>query len=111
MTNIIPNQRCKLCKRVAEKHPKLKWADKDLCLECFNKPKPKFYYDVKVEVMLPAILTYRVLAEDPEKAAAMIKGMHPTSIKHRLIGRKELKLIVYEAGCTVIKYMRNLFGK
>jgi hypothetical protein len=104
------NQKCKQCKKIAEKNPKLQWASNDLCLECHNKPKPKFYYDVKVEVMLPAVLTYRVLAEDAQKAADMIRNIQPTSVKHKLIGKKEIKLTVYDAGCTVIKFMKNLFG-
>lgn len=71
-------------------------------------PKPKYYYDVKVECMLPATLTYRVLAEDPLQAAELIKGQSPTGVQHKLIGRKELKLIVYDAGCTFIKFMKML---
>jgi hypothetical protein len=74
-----------------------------------DKPKPKFYYDVKVECMLPATLTYRVFAEDPNQASIMIKGLHPTSVKHRLIGRKEMKLAVYDAGCSMIRLVKNLF--
>lgn len=71
-------------------------------------PLPKFYYDVKIECLLPATVTYRVLAETPEKAAEMIKGMSPTSVKHRLVGRKELKMMVYDAGCNFLKLVRNL---
>jgi hypothetical protein len=73
-------------------------------------PPPKFYYDVKVECMLPAALTYRVYAETPQQAAEMIRGLTPTTVKHRLIGRKEIKLIVYDAGCTMMKFVKNLFG-
>jgi hypothetical protein len=73
-------------------------------------PPPKFYFDVKVECMLPATLTYRVHAETPQQAAEMIKGLVPTTVKHRLIGRKEIKLMVYDAGCTMMKFMKNLFG-
>jgi hypothetical protein len=71
-------------------------------------PKPKFYYDVKVECMLPATLTYRVLAEDAHQAAGLIKNQSPVSVKHRLIGRKEFKLLVYNAGTTMIQFMKNL---
>jgi|SRR5579885_2591155 len=74
------------------------------------EPKPKYYYDVKVECLLPATLTYRVLAEDPQQAAEMIKTLQPNSVRHRLIGRKDLKLMVYDAGSTMIKWMRNLVG-
>jgi hypothetical protein len=73
-------------------------------------PPPKFYFDVKVECMLPATLTYRVLAEDARQAAELIKGQSPTQVKHKLIGRKEIKLTVYDAGSSMIKWMQNLFG-
>lgn len=68
------------------------------------------YYDVKVECMLPATLTYRVLAEDAQQASEMIKGMQPVAVKHKLIGRKEIKLTVYDAGSNMIKFLKNLFG-
>jgi Holliday junction resolvase-like predicted endonuclease len=74
------------------------------------KSKPKFYFDVKVETMLPATLTYHVLAEDAQQAAELIKGIQPNSVKHRLIGRKDLKLTVYDAGSTMIKWMKRLLG-
>lgn len=72
--------------------------------------KPKLYYDVKVECMLPATVTYRVLAETPEQAAEMIKGMAPIGVKHRLVGRKDIKLSVYDAGSTMLRWMKNLLG-
>jgi len=72
--------------------------------------KPKFYYDVKVECMLPATLTFRILAEDPQQAADLIRGQSPIGVKHRLIGRKDLKLSVYDAGTTMLRWMKNLFG-
>ncbi len=70
--------------------------------------KPKLYYDVKVECMLPATVTYRVLAETPEQAAELIKGMSPIGVKHRLIGKKDIKLSVYDAGSTMLRWMKNL---
>lgn len=72
--------------------------------------KQKRYYDVKVECMIPATLTYRVFAEDAEQASAMIKGISPTQVKHKLIGRKEIKMTVYESGTTMIRFIKNLFG-
>jgi hypothetical protein len=73
-------------------------------------PKLKYYYDVKVECMLPATLTYKVLAESPEQAATLVKNLSPNSVKHKLAGRKELKLMVYDAGSTFMKLMRNLIN-
>ena len=73
-------------------------------------PKPKYYYDVKVECMLPATLTYRVLAEDPHQAAELIKGKQPNQVHHKLIGRKELLLRVYDASGCMIRFMKRLMG-
>lgn len=86
--------------------------DKKVTLKVAASPpiKPKFYYDVKVECMLPATLTYRVLAEDAQQAAELIRGMSPTGVKHRLIGKKDIKLTVYDAGSSMIKWMKNLLG-
>lgn len=72
-----------------------------------KEEKPKVYFDVKVECMLPATLTYRVLAEDAEQAATMIKNLSPNHIKHKLMGRKEIKLSVYDSGTTLIRFIKN----
>jgi hypothetical protein len=72
--------------------------------------KPKLYYDVKVESMIPATLTFRVLAEDAEQAAGLIRGMNPINVRHRLIGRRDSKLSVYDAGSTMLRWMKNLLG-
>lgn len=73
-------------------------------------PKPKFYYDVKVECMLPATLTYRILAETPQQASEMIRGRSPNTVSHRLIGRKEISLKVYDANSSMMKFMKKLLG-
>lgn len=100
----MAKKKCISCKKYFDE------LQNNLCEDCFSKPKPKFYYDVKVECLLPATLTYRVLAEDAQQAADMIKGIQPNSVQHKLIGRKELKLTVYDAGCTMIRFIKNLFG-
>ena len=76
-----------------------------------NEPIIKKYFEVRLECMLPATLTYKVLAENPEKAVDMIKHIQPTSIEYKLIGRKEIKIIVYQAGCTIILFIKHLFGR
>lgn len=75
-----------------------------------KKPPPLYYFDVKVETMLPATLTYRVLAEDAQQASEKIRTLQPNSVHHRLIGRKDNKLTVYDAGSTMIKFMKKLLG-
>ncbi len=74
------------------------------------QPKPKYYYDVKVECMLPAVITYKVLAEDPNQAVEMIRGKQPNQVQHKLIGRKELVLRVYDAGSSMMRFMKRLMG-
>lgn len=76
-----------------------------------DKPKQKFYFDVKIECMLPATLTYRVLAEDAQQAADLIRGMSPNSVKHKLIGRKEIMLRVYDAGSNMMKFVKKCVGR
>lgn len=73
-------------------------------------PKPKYYYDVKVECMLPAVLTYKVLAEDPQQAAELIRGKQPNHVQHKLIGRKELVMRIYDAGSSMMRFMKKLVG-
>ena len=71
--------------------------------------KVKKYFDVRVECMLPATITYRVLAEDAEQAATLLKNASPSHVKYKLNGRKELKLMVYDSGSTMIRFIKNLF--
>lgn len=73
------------------------------------KVKPKSYFDVKVECMLPAVLVYKVLAEDANQAADLIKGKTPNAVQHKLVGRKELGLKVYDSGSNMMK-LKRLFG-
>lgn len=73
--------------------------------------KAKLYYDVKVECMIPAVVTFRILAETPEEAAELIRGAQPISVKHQLLGRKDIKLSVYDAGSTMLRWMKNLIGR
>lgn len=70
----------------------------------------KKYYDVKVECMIPATLVYRVLASTPEEALLKTKSLQPNNVQHKLIGRKEIKVMVYDAGSTIIRFVKNLLG-
>lgn len=75
-----------------------------------DEPKQKFYFDVKVECMLPATLTYRVLAEDAQQAADLIRGKSPNAVHHKLHGRKEMMLRVYDAGSSMMRFVKKLAG-
>jgi hypothetical protein len=83
----------------------------NVSMDAKSKLPVKKYFDVKVECMLPATLIYRILAENPEEAATLAKRVQPTSVQHKLSGRKELKLTVYDAGSNMIRLIKNLFGR
>ena len=73
-----------------------------------NKPKQKTYYDCRVESMVPATITYRVLAEDAKQAYEMIKpGTPPTNIKYRLHQKRNLKMTIYDASSSIIRFLKN----
>ncbi len=67
----------------------------------------KQYYDIKVTTMIPATLLYRVYEESPEKAAEIIKYRAPNAIDYKISGKRDIKLLVYEAGCCIIKFFKN----
>lgn len=73
-------------------------------------PVPKYYFDIRVECMLPATLTYRILAETPQQAAEMIKNKTPNSISHKLIGKKDLILRVFDSGSCMIRHIKKFMG-
>ncbi len=75
------------------------------------KPIEKKYYEVKVECTLPATVTYRILAETPEQALDLIKGKSPNGVKHRLAGRRDIKVMVYDSGSTIVRLVKNLLGR
>lgn len=112
MENEVKISICKVCRKSSDKHQKIKWKTDSLCLDCHNKTqiKPKFLFDVKVETMLPATITYRIMAETPEQAAELIRNQSPNSVKYKLIGRRDIKLAVYQAGCSIIKLLKRLAG-
>lgn len=73
-----------------------------------DKKPIKQYFEVRMEVMLPATLTYRVYAETPEEAIELIKHKAPNTVKPRINGKKDLKIMVYNAGTSLIRLIKNL---
>lgn len=65
------------------------------------------YYDVKIEVQLPATVIYKVLAESPEQALELANRASPVSVKYNLLRKKDLKATVYDAGTTMIRFLKN----
>jgi hypothetical protein len=70
------------------------------------------YYDVKIEVLAPVTLLYRIQAESPEQALEMAeKQMLRLPLRDvprpRLNAAKRLKIFVYRAGQTIIEAIKN----
>ena len=70
-------------------------------------PKAKSYYDVKVECLVPTMLTYRVLADDEQEALELIGKKPPTQMKPNLLLKKIIKATVYIAGSSMVKLVKN----
>jgi hypothetical protein len=66
------------------------------------------YYDVKIESFVPATLMFRVLAESQEQAMEKIKNSQPNSVKYKLSKRKDIKIMIYDAGTTLLKWFKNV---
>jgi len=75
-----------------------------------NEIKPKFYFDVCVDTMLPATLKYRILAETPEQAIELMKGKAPSSVHYKLVGKKDFLLKVFYSGSNMMKFIKRLLS-
>lgn len=77
-----------------------------------EKIPQKEYFTVKVEVLAPVTLTYRIYAESPEEAADMaVKQAGQKQFSQPIIGygrMKSLKTMVYNAGTSMVRFVKNL---
>lgn len=77
-----------------------------------NLPPQKFYFDIKVETMVPATITYRILAEDPEQALTLMKpSLNPYNVAYKLPFHKPIKIMVYNAGSNLLRFIKNIVGR
>jgi hypothetical protein len=67
-------------------------------------------YDVKIETMVPAELTFRVTAKSPEEAVQKAKLAQPRNVQYKMPARKDRKASVYDAGMSIIRLVKNLVG-
>lgn len=80
---------------------------KFFCDDCHNY-KEKKYFKVVMECNMPATVTYKVLAESPEKALELIKNMPPIAVKYYLPKKINLKATIYEFGSSLIQLIKKL---
>lgn len=69
--------------------------------------KQKIYYDVKIEAIVPCILTHRILAEDENTALEIAMKQPPNNIKPNGRPRNFIKATVYNAGSLLVKLTRS----
>ena len=67
-------------------------------------------FDIKVETMVPTVITYRVSAKNAEEAATKIKGAQPRNVQYKLAAKRDKKLTVYDAGTIMVRLIKNLLG-
>jgi len=68
--------------------------------------KEKKHFDIRLEAMAPVILTYRILADDEQDALLQMDKKTPTSIKPIILRKKNIKATVYDAGSSLIKFVK-----
>ncbi len=73
--------------------------------------KPKQYFDIRIECMLPATVTYRVLAENAEDAINLIKNKPPHSVSYKLNGKRDLVIRVYDAGSSMMRFIKKVLNR
>lgn len=68
------------------------------------------YFDVKVEVLVPAVITHRVLAESPEAALEKVEKENLTilDVKYSLAKLKKTLISIYDAGTYNLHYRKKL---
>lgn len=68
----------------------------------------KELYEVKLEAMVPAVITYVILADSPEEAIKLIKKHAPNNISYKLNNKKDIKYMVYNAGTVLLRFIKNV---
>jgi hypothetical protein len=68
------------------------------------------WFDIRTEALIPATIYYKVQAKSAEEAASKIKNATPKNIQYKPAGKREKKLIVYDAGTTTVRLTKNLSG-
>jgi hypothetical protein len=70
-------------------------------------PKQKTYFDVKIEALVPCLLTYRILADDEKSAIEQAIKIPPNHIKPNGRPRNFIKATVYAAGSLWVKLTKS----
>ena len=95
----------------AQKLAQKRLEEERLKKEAMTKQVQKQYWTVKLEVMAPVELTFRVFTETPEEAVEIVSKnpLPPLYAAPRpIISRmKRIKATVYKAGTNMYKFVKN----
>lgn len=69
--------------------------------------KEKSYFDIRVECLMPATVSYRILAEDENDAFNQIKNKQPNNIKYNFNLKRNIKATVYVASSSIVKLVKH----
>jgi hypothetical protein len=69
--------------------------------------KQKTYFDVKIEALVPCLLTYRILADDENSAIDQALKIPPNHIKPNGRPKNFIRATVYTAGSLWVKLTRS----
>lgn len=68
----------------------------------------KELFEVKIEALVPATITYVILASSPEEAINLIKKHSPNNISYKLNNKRDIKYMVYNAGTVLLRLVKNM---
>jgi hypothetical protein len=72
------------------------------------KVPEKKYYIIELEALIPAIIKYRVLAEDEEKALQQINWFTPSEPpKYKLNALKKIQAKIYLFGTAMLQFVKK----
>ena len=81
--------------------------EEDKKIKKIAAPKQKQYYDVRLEVTVPAVITYRVYAEDESDALVQINKKTPSGVKPNISQKRNIKATVFQTGSSIIRLIKR----
>ena len=93
--------------REPEELKKAELKAKEALTKTAKQIKQKTYFDVKIEALVPCLLTYRILADDENSAIEQAIKIPPNHIKPNGRPRNFIKATVYAAGSLWVKLTKS----
>ena len=109
MTEDKPKKVKEIEKTAQEKALEIKKKKKELEKKAQENLIPKkIPHTVKLEVLAPVVLTYRVWAESPEQAVELLRYGHMSAPPKPVLSKqKRIKATVYKYGTVMIEFIKQ----